>query len=77
MSLAFAVFKEKSRLRAPFDHVSIIDDPRDPRRVAYPLAEVLLLLVCGTMADCDVLMNRLKASKFMAANSMARVCAPL
>ncbi len=53
MSLAFAVFKEKSRLRALLDHLSVIDDPRDPRRVAYPLAEVLLLVVCGTMADCD------------------------
>lgn len=27
--------------------------PRDPWRVAHPLAEVLLLVVCGTMADCD------------------------
>ncbi len=23
------------------------------RRVAHPLAEVLLLVVCGTIADCD------------------------
>jgi predicted transposase YbfD/YdcC len=56
MSLAFAVFKEKPRLRALLDHLSVIDDPRDPRdprRVAYPLTEVLLLVVCGTMADCD------------------------
>jgi len=53
MSLAFAVFEEKSRLRALLDHFSIIDDPRDVRRVAHPLPEVLLLVVCGTMADCD------------------------
>ena len=53
MSLAFAVFEEKSRLKALLDHFSTIDDPREPWRVAHPLPEVLLLVVCGTMADCD------------------------
>lgn len=53
MSLAFVVFEEKSRLKSLLDHFSIIDDPRDPWRVAHPLCEVLLLVVCGTMADCD------------------------
>ena len=53
MSLAFAVFKEKSRLKSLLDHFSIIDDPREPWRVAHPLREVLLLVVCGSMADCD------------------------
>ncbi|ATQ66558.1 ISAs1 family transposase [Methylosinus trichosporium] len=53
MSLAFAVFKEKSRLKALLDHFSIIDDPREPWRVAHPLREVLLLVVCASMADCD------------------------
>ena len=53
MSLAFAVFKEKSRLEALLDHFSIIDDPREPWRVAHPLREVLLLVVCASMADCD------------------------
>ena len=52
-SLAFAVFKEKSRLKALLDHFSIIDDPREPWRVAHPLHEVLLLVVCASMADCD------------------------
>jgi hypothetical protein len=51
MSLAFAVFREKSRLRALLDHLSVIDDPREPWRVAHPLNEVLLLVVCGSMAD--------------------------
>ena len=36
MSLAFALFKEKSRLKALLDHFSIIDDPREPWRVAHP-----------------------------------------
>jgi len=53
MSLAFAVFKEKSRLKSLLDHFSIIEDPREPWRVAHPLREVLLLVVCGSMADCD------------------------
>ena len=53
MSLAFDVFSRPSRLRALLNHFSRIEGPRDPRRVAHPLPEVLLLVVCGTMADCD------------------------
>jgi predicted transposase YbfD/YdcC len=30
-----------------------IDDPRDVRRILHPLAEILFLVVCGTIADCD------------------------
>lgn len=44
---------EKSRLRALLDHFSVIEDPREPWRVAHPLPEVLLMVVCGTIADCD------------------------
>jgi predicted transposase YbfD/YdcC len=46
-------FGEKSRLRALLDHFSVIEDPREPWKVAHPLPEVLLLVVCGTIADCD------------------------
>jgi predicted transposase YbfD/YdcC len=53
MSLAFAVFGEKPRLKALLEHLSVIEDPREPWRVAHPLREVLLLVVCGSMADCD------------------------
>jgi hypothetical protein len=53
MSFALAVFDERSRLRALLDHFPRIEDSRDVRRVAHPLAEILLLAVCGTMADCD------------------------
>jgi DDE_Tnp_1-associated len=49
MSLAFSIFEDRSRLKALLDHFAVIDDPRDAR----PLAEALLLVVCGTMADCD------------------------
>ena len=44
---------DKSRLRALLDHFAIIEDPREPWRVTHPLPEVLLLVVCGTIADCD------------------------
>lgn len=53
MSLAVGAFGEKSRLRALLDHFSVIEDPREPWRVAHPLPEVLLLVVCGTIADGD------------------------
>jgi predicted transposase YbfD/YdcC len=53
MSLTDLLAPERSRLRALLDHFAIIDDPRDPWRVAHPLPEVLLLVVCGTIADCD------------------------
>jgi predicted transposase YbfD/YdcC len=44
---------EKPRLKALLDHFSAIEDPRDRWRVAHPLDEVLLLVVCGTICDCD------------------------
>jgi predicted transposase YbfD/YdcC len=43
----------KSRLAALLDHFSHVEDPRDVRRILHPLSEVLLLVVCGTIADCD------------------------
>lgn len=48
-----AGFGEKSRLKVLLEHFSRIEDPRPSHRVAYPLSEVLLLAVCGTIADCD------------------------
>jgi predicted transposase YbfD/YdcC len=53
MSIAVIYPPAKSRLRALLEHFSVIDDPREPWRVAHPLPEVLLLVVCGTIADCD------------------------
>lgn len=43
----------KSRLAVLLEHFGRIDDPRDIRRVLHPLAEVLLLVVCATISDCD------------------------
>lgn len=53
MDLSPSDFGERSRLRALLDHFSIIRDARAPHRVVYPLGELLLLAVCGTIADCD------------------------
>src|SRR5204863_9700800 len=46
-------FVEKPRLRSLLDHFSVIADQREPWRIAHPLREVLLLVVCGTIASCD------------------------
>lgn len=44
---------EKSRLKLLLDHLGEIEDVRDPWRVAYRLREVLFLVVCGTICDCE------------------------
>jgi predicted transposase YbfD/YdcC len=51
-----AIFDEempRARLAILLKHFSQIDDDREPWRVVYPLAEVLLLLTCATIASCD------------------------
>lgn len=44
---------EKSRLRSLLDHSGRIEYPREPWRAAFPLLEMLLLVVFGTICDCD------------------------
>jgi predicted transposase YbfD/YdcC len=46
-------FSAKPRLRLLLDHFSQIEDTRQAWKVAYPLREVLFLVVCGTIANCD------------------------
>jgi predicted transposase YbfD/YdcC len=43
----------RDRLALLLKHFAIIEDEREPWRVLYPLREVLLLVVCGTIAACD------------------------
>ena len=43
----------KPRLRALLDHFAKIKDTRQSWKVAYPLREVLFLVVCGTIAGGD------------------------
>jgi predicted transposase YbfD/YdcC len=53
MSLAILESLPKPRVAALLEHLGRIDDPREPWRVAHPLREVLFLVVCGTICDCD------------------------
>jgi len=53
MSPAATPRSDKSRLAVLLDHFAQIEDPRDVRRILHPLGEILLLVVCGTIADCD------------------------
>jgi predicted transposase YbfD/YdcC len=46
-------FGEKPRLRSLLDHFALVEDPREQWRVAHPLPEVLLLVVCASIASCD------------------------
>lgn len=43
----------KPRTRSLLDHFSLIADPREACKVHYPLPEVLLLVVCASIAGCD------------------------
>ena len=43
----------KPRLRLLLDHFAKIKDTRQVWKVAYPLREVLFLVVCGTIAGGD------------------------
>ena len=53
MSILTETRPRSSRLAALLDHFSTVEAPRDVRRVLHPLPEILLLVVCGTIADCD------------------------
>jgi hypothetical protein len=52
-AVGLETFGTKSRLGALLEHFAAIDHPRDVRRILHPLAEVLLLVVCAPIADCD------------------------
>jgi hypothetical protein len=39
------------------DHFSALDDPRQACKVVYPLAEILLLVLCGTVAGAETLVE--------------------
>ena len=53
MTLPTDSLARRSRLMALLDHFAALEDPRDVRRIVHPLPEILLLVVCGTIADCD------------------------
>jgi predicted transposase YbfD/YdcC len=43
----------KPRLALLLEHFAAIADVREPWRVVYPLREVLFLVTCATIANCD------------------------
>jgi hypothetical protein len=43
----------RDRLALLLEYFSKLSDGREPWRVMYPLAEVLLLLTCATICSCD------------------------
>jgi len=43
----------KPRLALLLEHFAAVEDGREAWRVAYPLREVLFLVVCATIANCD------------------------
>ena len=43
----------KPRLARLLEHFAAVADAREPWRVVYPLREVLFLVVCATIANCD------------------------
>lgn len=53
MSDAFDDVFRPSRLRTLLDHFSVVEDPREPPKVRYPLREVPFLVVAATIADCE------------------------
>lgn len=44
---------EKARAKSLLEHFSEVEDFRAGWRVAHPLPEILLLVVCATIASCD------------------------
>src|ERR1700731_5339570 len=47
------IWSAKPQLRVLLDHFGAIADTRQSWKVAYPLREVLFLVVCGTIANGD------------------------
>ena len=43
----------RARVALLLSHFARLSDEREPWRIAFPLAEVLLLLPCATIAACD------------------------
>jgi hypothetical protein len=43
----------RARVALLLKRFSRLSDEREPWRIRYPLAEVLLLLTCATIAACD------------------------
>ena len=61
-----------SRLRLPLDHFSLIEDTREPHRVAFPMAELLRL--ADPSARARAVRSRRSPSNAKRAAAVARLC---
>ena len=52
-ALKMEEFADRLSLKTLLDHFSEISDERESWRVAYPMPEVLFLVVCATLSACD------------------------
>ena len=53
MALAFDDEFPKARLAVVLEHFAELNDDLGAWRVAHPIKDVLLLVVCATIASCD------------------------
>jgi hypothetical protein len=40
-------------VRGLLGHLGALEDPRQASKVVYPLRDVLLVVLCGTLSGCD------------------------
>jgi hypothetical protein len=53
MSLAAEVDRPRDRFALLLKHFAVLNDDREPWRLAYPVQDVLLLVTCATTGACD------------------------
>ena len=53
MALAFDDEFPRARLAVLLEHFAELNDDREAWRVAYPIQEVVLLVICATIQSCD------------------------
>ena len=53
----------RARVALLLEHFSELGDDREPWRVMYPLKEVLLLVVCATIASCERLLRHCRLGR--------------
>lgn len=58
------------------EHFSALEDPRQIHKVVYPLREVLLIVLCGTMAGAEDFAQIERWASRMAASRCAGIASP-
>ncbi|MEI8129519.1 MAG: transposase family protein [bacterium] len=55
--------KEKNKLQTFLDYFSNLDDPRVERNKLFPLDEILLVVLCGTICGAEGWEDKCSAKK--------------